>query len=82
MSDMDVKELEKAKQDVRLTQLEIDTKIIKTDLNNISKNLDVISNNHLEHLKQDISKLDTRVWAILFSIIMLTGSTLLSVWVQ
>jgi predicted nucleic acid-binding Zn-ribbon protein len=82
MSDMDVKELEKAKQDVRLTQLEIDTKIIKTDINNISKNLDVISNNHLEHLKQDISKLDTRVWAILFSIIMLTGSTLLSVWVQ
>ena len=79
---MDVKELEKAKQDVRLTQLEIDTKIIKTDINNISKNLDVISNNHLEHLKQDISKLDTRVWAILFSIIMLTGSTLLSVWVQ
>tara|TARA_R100001510_G_C7614002_1_gene176701 strand:+ start:104 stop:352 length:249 start_codon:yes stop_codon:yes gene_type:complete len=82
MSDMDVKDLEKAKQDVRLTQLEIDTKIIKTDLSNISKNLDTIATNHLAHLKQDISKLDTRVWAILFSIIILIGSTLLSVWVQ
>ena len=82
MSDMDVKELEKAKQDVRLTQLEIDTKIIKTDLTNISKNLDHIANNHLSHLKDDISRLDTRVWAILFAIITLIGSTLLSVWLS
>jgi predicted nucleic acid-binding Zn-ribbon protein len=79
---MDVKELEKAKQDVRLTQLEIDTRIIKTDLNNISKNLDTIATNHLEHLKQDISRLDTRVWAILFSIIILIGSTVLSIWLS
>ena len=79
---MDQKELEQAKADVRITQLEIDTRIIRSDVQNISKNLDTIATNHLEHLKQDISKLDTRVWAILFSIIILIGSTVLSIWLS
>lgn len=79
---MDQEELKQARADVRITQLEIDTKIIRSDLQNISKNLDTIATNHLEHLKQDISKLDTRVWAILFSIVILIGSTLLSTWLS
>ena len=79
---MDQKELERAKADVRITQLEIDTRIIRSDVQNISKNLDTIATNHLEHLKQDIAKLDTRVWAILFSIIILIGSTVLSIWLS
>lgn len=79
---MDQKELEKAKADVRLTQLEIDTGIIKTDLK-------VLRDNHLHHLAMDIEKmdkkidkLDTRIFAILFSIITLIGSTLLSAWLS
>lgn len=63
----------------RLTQVETDTKSIRTDIR-------VIKENHLKHLETDmakqsnaIEKIDTRVWAILFSIILLIGSTLLSI---
>jgi hypothetical protein len=75
---MDQKELEQAKEGVRLTQLEIDTKIIKTDLK-------VLRDNHVHHLAQDmekmdkkIDKLDTRVYQILFSIIILAASNVIA----
>ena len=62
----------------RLTQVENDTKSIRTDIR-------VIKENHLKHIEADmgsidkrVERLDTRVWAILFSIILLIGSTLLS----
>ena len=75
---MDKTELEKMKEGVRLTQLEIDTKIIKTDLN-------TIKNNHLAHIESNmgsldrkIEKLDNRVWAILFSIVILAASNVIA----
>ena len=75
---MDKAELEKMKEGVRLTQLEIDTKIIKTDLS-------TIKNNHLAHIESNmgsldrkIEKLDNRVWAILFSIVILAASNVIA----
>ena len=75
---MDRNELEKMKEGVRLTQLEIDTKIIKTDLS-------TIKNNHLAHIESNmgsldrkIEKLDNRVWAILFSIVILAASNVIA----
>ena len=75
---MDKTELEKMKEGVRLTQLEIDTKIIKTDLN-------TIKNNHMAHIESNmgsldrkIEKLDNRVWAILFSIVILAASNVIA----
>ena len=75
---MDHKQLETAKQDVRLTQLEIDTRIIKTDIK-------TIKDNHLAHIESNmgsldrkLEKLDNRVWAILLSIVLLIGSNLLA----
>jgi hypothetical protein len=79
---MDKIGLEKAKQDVRLTQLEIDTKIIKSDLKSIK-------DNHLAHMADDIDsienkldKLDTRVWSILFGIVILAASNVLATWIS
>ena len=78
---MDKVELEKAKESVRLTQLEIDTKIISTDIKNIK-------NNHLAHIEstmgsldRKIEKLDNRVWAILFSIVILALSNVFAAFV-
>ena len=75
---MDHKQLEKAKQDVRLTQLEIDTRIIKTDIK-------TIKDNHLAHIESNMGSLDrkleklvNRVWAILLSIVLLIGPNLLA----
>ena len=75
---MDRNELEKAKEGVRITQLEIDTKIIKTDLK-------VIKDNHLAHIESNmgsldrkIEKLDNRVYAILFSIVILAASNVIA----
>jgi ubiquinone biosynthesis protein UbiJ len=74
---MDKTELEKAKADVRITQLEIDTKIIRSDIS-------TIKNNHLAHMAQDIDrieqkvdKLDTRLWIVLSSIIILAASNVI-----
>ena len=78
MSKMDITELQKAKTDTRITQLEIDTKIIRTDIS-------TIKNNHLKHIEKSmdnmdkkIEKLDTRVWAILFSIVILAASNVIA----
>jgi hypothetical protein len=78
---MEKVELEKAKQDVRLTQLEIDTKIIKTDIK-------TIKDNHLAHIESNmgsldrkLEKLDNRVWAILFAIVTLAATNVLATWV-
>ena len=75
---MDRTELAKAKEEVRLTQLEIDSKIIRSDINQLK-------NNHLKHIEKSmdnmdkrIEKLDTRVWAILFSIVCLAASNVMS----
>lgn len=75
---MDKVELEKAKSEVRLTQLEIDTKIISTDIKSIK-------NNHLAHIEstmgsldRKIEKLDTRVWSILFGIVILAASNVIA----
>ena len=75
---VDKVELEKMREGVRLTQLEIDTRIIKTDLK-------TLRDNHLHHMSQDIDrienkldKLDNRVWAILFSIVILAASNVIA----
>lgn len=77
---MDKTELEKAKSDVRLTQLEIDTRIIKTDIK-------TIKDNHLAHIESNmgsldrkLEKLDNRVWAILFAIVTLAATNVLATW--
>ena len=77
---MDKVELEKAKSDVRLTQLEIDTRIIKTDIK-------TIKDNHLAHIESNmgsldrkLEKLDNRVWAILFGIVTLAATNVLATW--
>ncbi len=75
---MDKLQLKKAKQEVRLTQLEIDTKIISTDIK-------TIKDNHLFHIEttlgsldKKIEKLDTRVWSILFGIVILAASNVIA----
>jgi len=75
---MDKQQLAMAKEEMRLTQLEIDSKIIKADIT-------TIKNNHLKHIEKSmdnmdkrIEKLDTRVWAILFSIVCLAASNVMS----
>jgi len=75
---MDPIQLAKAKEEVRLTQLEIDSKIIRSDINQLK-------NNHLKHIEKSmdnmdkrIEKLDTREWAILFSIVCLAASNVMS----
>ena len=75
---MDQKQLQQAKTDTRITQLEIDTKIIRTDIS-------TIKNNHLKHIEKSmdnmdkkIEKLDNRTWAILFSIVILAASNVMA----
>jgi len=75
---MDQQQLAKAKEEMRLTQLEIDSKIIKSDIT-------VIKNNHLAHMAQDIDrienkldKVDQRVYMILFSIVILAASNVIA----
>ena len=77
---MDKVELQKAREDVRLTQLEIDTRIIKADIT-------TIKDNHLKHMADDIDsienkmdKLDNRVFAILFAIVTLAATNVLATW--
>jgi hypothetical protein len=77
-TDMDKTELEKARSEVRLTQLEIDANIIKTDIKSIK-------NNHLAHIESNmgsldrkLDKLDTRVWSILFGIVILALSNIVA----
>ena len=79
---MDKTELDKQRQDVRLTQLEIDTRIIKSDIK-------TIKDNHLAHMSDDIDniekkldKLDNRVWAILFAIVTLAATNVLATWIS
>lgn len=75
---MDKVELERAKEGVRLTQLEIDTQLISKDLKHIR-------DNHLQHMAQDIDrienkldKVDQRVYMILFSIVILAASNVIA----
>jgi len=53
------------KEQERLTQVEIDTKTISTDVRLIQKDISVIKTNHLKHIEDDVKKIDMRLWAIL-----------------
>lgn len=53
----------------RLTQVEIDTKTIDTNMRLLHKDVQVIRDNHLKHLAEDIKKLDMRLWAILLLLV-------------
>jgi len=53
------------KEQERLTQVELDTKTISTDVRLIQKDISVIKTNHLKHIEDDVKKIDTRLWAIL-----------------
>ena len=71
-------ELDKLKTETRLTQVEVDTKLIRSDIT-------TIKNNHLKHIEKSmdsmdkkIEKLDTRIWAILFGIVMLAISNVMA----
>ena len=71
-------ELEKLNTETRLTQVEVDTKLIRSDIT-------TIKNNHLKHIEKSmdsmdkkIEKLDTRIWAILFGIVMLAISNVMA----
>jgi hypothetical protein len=60
--------MNKKEQD-RLTQVEIDTKTIDTNMRLLHKDVNIIRDNHLVHLAQDIKKLDTRLWAVLLLLV-------------
>ena len=77
---MDKTELEKAKSDVRLTQLEIDTRIIKTDIKTIKDNHIAHIESNMGSLDRKLEKLDNRVWAILFAIVTLAATNVLATW--
>jgi hypothetical protein len=53
----------------RLTQVEVDTKAIQTDVRLIQKDISVIKTNHLKHIEEDVRKIDMRMWAILLLLI-------------
>ena len=62
----------------RLTAVEIDTKMIKSDIA-------TIKNNHLKHIESSmgsmdkrIEKIDMRIWSVVFGIITLLATTLLA----
>ena len=57
------------KEQERLTQVELDTKTITTDVRLIQKDINVIKTNHLKHIEDDVKKIDTRLWAILLLLI-------------
>lgn len=68
----------KLKTEERLAQVELDTKIIRSDIN-------TIKTNHLAHIEKSmdsmdkrIEKLDNRTWAILFSIVILAASNVVA----
>ena len=53
------------KEQERLTQVEVDTKAIQTDVRLIQKDISVIKTNHLKHIEEDVKKIDMRMWAVL-----------------
>lgn len=57
------------KEQERLTQVELDTKTISTDVRLIQKDIHTIRDNHLAHLAEDVKKLDMRLWAILLLLV-------------
>ena len=60
--------MNKKEQD-RLTQVEIDTKTIDTNMRLLHKDVNLIRDNHLKHLADDIKKLDMRLWAVLLLLV-------------
>lgn len=59
----------------RLGQVETDVKIIRNDIHTIKEN-------HLKHIEKDVSKIDTRLWAILFMIVALAITNVLATWLS
>tara|TARA_R100001463_G_scaffold118434_1_gene174186 strand:- start:598 stop:840 length:243 start_codon:yes stop_codon:yes gene_type:complete len=57
------------KEQERLTQVELDTKTISTDVRLIQKDISVIKTNHLKHIEDDVKKIDMRLWAILLLLV-------------
>ncbi len=57
------------KEQERLTQVEIDTKSISTDVRIIQKDISIIKTNHLKHIEEDIKKIDMRMWAVLLLLV-------------
>ena len=57
------------KEQERLTQVEVDTKAIQTDVRLIQKDISVIKTNHLKHIEEDVKKIDMTMWAILLLLI-------------
>ena len=63
------------KEQDRLTQVEIDTKMIKSDIA-------TIKNNHLKHIEKSmdsmdkrVEKMDMRIWAVVFGIVTILAAT-------
>ena len=61
------------KVEVSITLEELDKKVAV--LNTV---VDRIENNHLEHIKKDIDKLDFRIWAILTGVIVQLTATVVT----
>ena len=57
------------KEQERLTQVEVDTKAIQTDVRLIQKDISVIKSNHLKHIEEDDRKIDMRMWAVLLLLV-------------
>ena len=57
------------KEQERLTQVEVDTKAIQTDVRLIQKDISVIKTNHLKHIEEDVRKIDMRMWAVLLLLV-------------
>ena len=57
------------KEQERLTQVEVDTKAIQTDVRLIQKDISVIKTNHLKHIEEDVKKIDMRMWAVLLLLV-------------
>ena len=50
------------KQAERITKIETDVKLIQKDIT-------TIKNNHLQHIEDDVKKIDMRLWAILIILV-------------
>ena len=57
------------KEQERLTQVEVDTKAIQTDVRLIQKDISVIKTNHLKHIEEDVKKIEMRMWAVLLLLV-------------
>lgn len=69
---------QRLKTEERLAQVELDTKIIRKDIETISKNHLFHIEKSMDSMDNKIEKLDNRTWAILFSIVILAASNVMA----